>query len=525
MNNTAVIDTISTLEMRVYETNSVWLGVPLLLLMENAGKEVARVVATKLGGDVYGKEIIVFAGKGGNGGDGLVAARHLAAMGAKVYVLLLYDKLLISSPDTLFNLEIIERMDLNIKVEKIREPKKLKPYNVDVLIDAMLGTGVRGELREPIRSAVRIFNESNGLKIAIDVPTGVDPDTGKVSDIAVKADITVTMHRLKPGILRARDYSGEIVVAKIGIPVEAELYVGPGDVKYRIPRKPVDAHKGVGGRVLVVGGSKLYSGAPALSALAALRSGADLAFVLAPSSVARTIATFSPNLIVHSVDGEVFNLKDIGSLREALLAFRPYAIVLGPGLGLSEETREFVVEALKTIISLNKTVVVDADALKHIANVNIELGGRAILTPHLGEALILLGRKDAVKDNGLKERINICKSISEKYNAIVLLKGPVDVICNREKYRLNRTGNPGMSVGGTGDVLTGIVAALIARGVDPYYAAQVAAYINGKAGDMAFKNFGERITALDLIEYIPKVFLEAEEYPYRRLVLYDKHNS
>ncbi len=525
MNNTTVIDTISTLEMRVYEANSVWLGVPLLLLMENAGKEVARVVTAKLGGDIHGKEIIVFVGKGGNGGDGLVAARHLAAMGAKVYVLLLYDKSLISSPDTLFNLEIIERMDLNVKVEKIREPKKLKPYNVDVLIDAMLGTGVRGELREPIRSAVRIFNESNGLKIAIDVPTGIDPDTGKVSDIAVRADITVTMHRLKPGLLRARDYSGEIVVAKIGIPVEAELYVGPGDVKYRIPRKPVDAHKGVGGRVLVVGGSKLYSGAPALSALAALRSGADLAFVLAPSSVARTIAVFSPNLIVHSADGEVFSLKDIDSLREALLAFRPHAIVLGPGLGLSEETREFVIEALKTIISSNKNVVVDADALKHIANVNIEFGGRAVLTPHLGEALILLGRKDVVKDSRLKERINICKSISEKYNAIVLLKGPVDVICNREKYRLNRTGNPGMSVGGTGDVLTGIVAALIARGVDPYYAAQVAAYINGRAGDMAFKNFGERITALDLIEYIPKVFLEAEEYPYRRLVLYDKHNS
>ncbi len=520
-----VTNVISVKDMRVYEVNAVWLGIPLLLLMENAGREVAQVIRQKLGGDLNGKEIVVFVGRGGNGGDGLVAARHLVAMGGNVSIILLYDPLLISSPDTLLNMKIIEKMDTSIKVIKVKEPDKLKPFNADALIDAMLGVGVRGKLREPIRTAVKIFNESTGLKVAVDVPTGVDPDTGKVADEAVKADVTITMYKLKPGLIIARKYVGEIVVAEIGIPPEAEIYVGPGDVKYRVPKKPVNAHKGVGGRVLVIGGSKLYSGAPALAAFAALRSGADLAFIVAPETVAKTIASFSPNLIVHDVKGEFFSPRNIVDLKEILAATRPQSIILGPGIGLSEETKEFVLEALDMLLKLGKSIVIDADALKHIAGTNIKLNEKTVLTPHMGELSKLLGVKYEDDTNDVNVRVKLCSEVSLKYNTVTLLKGPIDVICYKENYRLNKTGNPGMSVGGTGDVLTGIVAALMARGVDPYYAAQVAAYINGRAGDIAFQEFGERITAFDLVNYIPKVFIEVEEYPYKKTVLYDKQNS
>ncbi len=518
----SITDIVSVKDMRVYEVNAVWLGIPLLLLMENAGKEVAHVVCNKLGGDLRNKEIVVFVGRGGNGGDGLVAARHLAAMGARVTIKLLYDPLMISSPDTLFNMRLIDRID-SIRVEKVKDIERLKPLSADALIDAMLGVGVRGPLRDPIKTAVKVFNESKGLKVAIDVPSGVDPDTGETADEAVIADVTVTMHKVKPGLIKAKKYVGELVVAEIGIPPEAEIYVGPGDVKYRVPKKPTDAHKGVGGRVLVVGGSELYSGAPALSALSALRTGADLAFIMAPGSVARTIASYSPNLIVYGTGNNFFTEQDIDSLKNIVERTRPHAVIIGPGIGLHEETKVFVIKAIGFLKSLNKYMIIDADALKHIAGAHLELS-KSVLTPHLGELLKLLELEsnNIAQTDNINVRIELCKRASEKYKSIILFKGHIDIICNGSKYRLNRTGNPGMSVGGTGDVLTGIIAALIARGMDPYYAAQVAAYINGRAGDLAFNDYGERITALDIINYVPKVFLEAEEYPYKRIVLYDK---
>ncbi len=522
-----VIDTVSVKDMRVFEANAVWLGIPLLLLMENAGKEIAQLIKKKMGGDLYGREIIVFVGRGGNGGDGLVAARHLASMGGKVTIILLYDPSLISSPDTLLNMKIIKNLNQSVNLVIVKDPGKLKPFDTDVLVDAMLGVGVRGSLREPIRTAVKVFNSSTGLKIAVDVPTGIDPDTGSAADEAVRADVTVTMHKLKPGLIIAREYVGELVIAEIGIPPEAEIYVGPGDVKYRVPRKPVNAHKGVGGRILVIGGSKLYSGAPALAALAALRSGADLAFVAAPESVAKTIASFSPNLIVHSVKGEFFSQRNIVELKEILKTTRPHSVVLGPGIGLNEETRDFVIEALEVLLKLDKNVVVDADALKHVAHTKIKLNEKIILTPHLGEVLRLLGieHKTQTYINDIDYRIELCRKVTSEYNTVTILKGPIDVICYKEKYRLNKTGTPGMSVGGTGDVLTGIVAALLARGLSPYQAAQIATFVNGRAGEISSREFGERITALDLVDKIPQVFMEADEYPYKVICLYDKQNS
>ncbi len=509
--NSFIEETILTRDMKAYEINATWLGLPLLLLMENAGKSIADYVKRKFRGELHGKKVIVFVGKGGNGGDGLVVARHLASMGANVNVILLYSEKEIEHPDTQINLNIVKRMDKSIKIMYLKNIED--SMEADVLIDAMLGVGIKGSLREPVRSAVRIFNESSGLKIAVDVPTGVDPDTGKVADIAVKADVTITFHKLKPGLIKAQEYVGEIVVADIGLPKEAELYVGPGDVKVRVPRKPYNAHKGIGGRVVVIGGSHLYTGAPALAALASLRTGADLAFVIAPSRASKIISSYSPNLIVRSVEGEFFEESHVDSVYNIITSLRPHSVVIGPGLGLEESTRTFTMEIIDRLSKDNsiKGIVVDADALKHISTSKRSLSDKFVLTPHLREALMLIGLESS--SDKVEERIKICNSVSKNYKAAVLLKGYIDVICLEEKYRLNKTGTPGMSVGGTGDVLSGIIAALIARGMSPYEAAQVAAYINGRAGEIASLSKGERIVASDLLDTIPQVFIEVEKYP------------
>lgn len=500
----------SVRDIRAYEINAVWLGLPLLMLMENAGRSIADYITRKLGGDVQGKSIVVFVGKGGNGGDGLVAARHLASRGAKVIVVLLYRENEIEHPDTLFNLKIVKSMDRTVKITRLEAVKD--PFESDILIDAMLGVGVKGKPREPIASAIRLFNKSRGFKISVDVPTGVDPDTGNVADIAVKADATITFHKLKPGLIKAREYVGEVIVANIGLPPEAEIYVGPGDVKVRVRRKPPNAHKGMGGRVLVIGGSELYTGAPALAALASLRAGADLAFVIAPKRAANIIASYSPNIISHSVEADNFIPEVIDKVIKQIGKLKPHSIIIGPGLGLSNETREFTIKLIEYLASMDiRGIVIDADALKHIANTRVDLKGKAILTPHRRELSILL---NVDVEDSLDDKICKCIEASRKYNAVVLLKGQIDVICFKDMYRLNKTGTPAMSVGGTGDVLSGVVVALLARGLTPYEAAQVAAYINGRAGEIVSETYGERITATDLLDAIPKVFIEADKYPY-----------
>lgn len=501
----------------MYETNSVWLGVSLQMLMENAGKSLADVVSTRLG-DLHDRNITVFVGKGGNGGDGLVAARHLVSRGASANVVLLYKKSEIRNKPALVNLEIIEKLaetlPEKIRILSIADLQGLKSLDSDVLIDAMLGTGIRGRPREPLMTAIELFNNSKGLKVAVDTPSGLNPDTGDTAGgVAVKADITVTMHYVKPGLLKeeAREYVGELIVAEIGIPLAAEVLVGPGDVKYMLPEKPSDAHKGIGGRVLIIGGSSMYAGAPALAGLAALRTGSDLAFVAAPESIADVIASFSPNLIVHGVSGERFSPEHIEDVLGILGRTRATTVVVGPGMGLANDTKAFTIELLRRLVLDDNIygVVVDADALKHLSSEKMDLRGKAVLTPHAGELGIILGVE---KPLGAKAREQMALNASTKYNAVVLLKGVVDYICWKDKCRRNITGNRGMSTGGTGDVLSGIIAALIARRVDPFEAACIAAFINGVAGDMAYEEYGERLVATDLLDKIPKVIKKYKEW-------------
>jgi NAD(P)H-hydrate epimerase len=334
--------------------------------------------------------------------------------------------------------------------------------------------------------------------MAVDVPTGIDSDTGEVLGNAVKADLTVTFHQTKNGLEKAKRYTGELVIGDIGLPSELEHFAGPGDVLLASkPRNPT-AHKGDFGRLLVIGGSEVYSGAPALVSLAAMRTGVDLVYLATPQKNAYEISSMSPDLITIKLDGK--NLKPSN-----LETLKPYlsnvdVVAIGPGIGLAPETQEFIKAVIDEAERVGKPLLLDADGLKAFAKFKRPLKIPLVLTPHEREYTILTG--ETLTEN-IEERVLSIQQTAKKLNATVLLKGKVDIICNAEKSKLNFTGNPGMTVGGTGDVLSGIVAGLMALHVDSFEAAVAGAFVNGAAGDRVADDIGYHMVATDIIEWIP----------------------
>ena len=226
---------VTASEMAAIDENSEWLGVPRALLMENAGAWVARIAYQWLGG-AAGKKIVIFCGTGNNGGDGFAAARHLAGLGAEVHVVLIGDPRKIRTPEAKANYDVLCSMRESVKLSTIRAVEELEEVrgeleDAEAVIDGIFGTGIRGEIREPWRSAIRLINSAKGLRIAVDIPSGMDPDTGEVRDLCVNANVTVTFHRPKAGMPAAADYCGELVIAPIGIPPEAEIVMGPGNAR------------------------------------------------------------------------------------------------------------------------------------------------------------------------------------------------------------------------------------------------------------------------------------------------------
>jgi len=490
------VQTISSLEMRILEENSEYLGVSKHILMENAGRGVAEF-CRKILGDRNVK-VVVVAGPGNNGGDGFVAARYLARF-YKVTVFLLAKPNEIRTFEAKENWGILEKMKLSVKLYYGYDLEKLKSLlkKADLIIDAIFGTGLKGEVREPYRTAIEYINEAGKKIVAVDVPSGLNPDTGEIHGVAVKASYTVTFHRVKRGLEKRREYTGEVNVVDIGIPPEAELIVGPGDVVAVIKPRDAYAKKGDFGRILVIGGSEEYSGAPALAALSAMRTGADIVVVAAPSSVADVIRGFSPALIVRKLCGRNLSVEDVEKL--LALSNRMDSIVLGPGLGTGEETREAVISYVSQL--KEKPLVIDADALKILAERLDLISNRlVVLTPHAGEFKILFG-VNVPRD--VEARAELVKSKASEHKVTILLKGHEDIISDGERVKINYTGNPGMTVGGTGDVLTGVLATFLAWSKKPFLSASAAAFINGLAGDLAVRDLGFHITALDLIGRIP----------------------
>jgi ADP-dependent NAD(P)H-hydrate dehydratase / NAD(P)H-hydrate epimerase len=484
--------------MMILDVNSEYLGVSTLQLMENAGRSIADEIGLRFG---KGSSVVIYGGTGRNGGDGMVTARHLASRGFNVTYRLVGETSAITDSATANNWRTLKAMPSTVKIEELRDSTSLSESESDVLVDALLGTGVRGKLRQPMMRAVEVINASRGFKVAVDVPTGIDSDTGEILGQAVRANLTVTLHSLKKGFLKAKKFCGEVKVADIGIPPEAADFAGPGDVKDVVLRRSPEAHKGEFGRLLVIGGSEIYSGAPTLVALAAYRAGTDLVFVATPEKTAQAISSISPNLITLKLPGENLTSSHIGLLRDHFE--KASAIAVGPGLGTNRQTVSAIRKIVTLAIQREKPLLLDADGLNALGVMRKKLfDGLAVITPHAGEFQAVSGN---VPSRDPKTRSDQVKEFASKSGAIVLLKGHTDIISDGVRVKLNNTGNPGMTVGGTGDVLSGIVAGLMAQGIESFRAAVAGAFINGAAGDLAEEKTGDHLVATDLLEHVPRI--------------------
>lgn len=492
---------LTSREMRAVELNAAYLGVSRLQLMENAGRAVADVVRER---SEPGSRIAIACGLGGNGGDGFVAARHLAGAGYHVEVLLLGSSEGISSVEALINWSVLQQMRSSISLIEIRDSAHIKPLEADAIVDALIGTGVSGVLASPFNEMVQAINASEGLKIAVDVPTGVESDTGDVHGVAVRANITITFHKQKVGFEKAGEYLGDLVVCPIGIPPEAELFAGPGDVYVVSRRRTPNSRKGDFGRLLVVGGSETYSGAPALTAMGAYATGVDLVYVAAPETAASIIAGFGPNMITVKLKGSRLTPRNIRQLQPFLE--RVDAVAIGPGLGLHDETVEAADTLIGWVDGLRLPTLIDADALKAFARRRRKIEAPAVFTPHSGEFEILTGKKVSRR---FEDQGRVVRDEAATLGATILLKGSVDIVSDGTRTRYNWTGNPGMTVGGTGDVLSGVTSALMAMGSQPFEAAVAGAFINGAAGDAAYEEKGYHLAPTDLVERIPKIIENA----------------
>ena len=489
---------ITSREMRALELNSEYYGVSRLQLMENAGRSVADEIASRFKPNEA--RVAVFCGSGGNGGDGFVAARHLTCLGFKVDVILAGSSSKIVDNEARRNWLALQTLKNTITLHEVYDSTLIPKVEAEVVVDALLGIGLKGTLRPPILQLVEKINEMKAFCVSVDVPTGINSDSGEVLGDAVKADVTVTFHKTKPGLAKAKEYTGEIIVRDIGLPNEFERFAGPGDVSLVVKPRPAEAHKGDFGRLLVVGGSEVFSGAPALVAFAALRTGVDLTYIAAPHKTARAISSMSPDLITVKLEGEHLNPRNTPVIKRYLEAST--AVVMGPGLGLHKETRDAVKEIIKLIQREKIPLLLDADGLKAFAEFKRKVGLPLVLTPHAGEYQILTGRK-LPKD--LEKRAAEVQKTARKLGAVILLKGHVDVISDGKRVKFNFAGNPGMTVGGTGDVLSGIVGAFLAQRVDPFEAAVAGAFINGAAGDFVRSEKGYHMVPTDILEWIPRV--------------------
>jgi ADP-dependent NAD(P)H-hydrate dehydratase / NAD(P)H-hydrate epimerase len=488
---------ISSREMRALEANAEYFGISLLQLMENAGRSVAHEVTSRCSKD---KKVAILCGLGGNGGDGFVAARHLLVAGYNVSVFLVGRSKDINHEAALKNWEILQALQAQVRLIEVTDSSAIPNVDADIVVDALLGTGTKGKLKAPVFQVVEYINSLNAYKIAVDVPTGIDSDTGEVLGTAVKANLTITFYKIKQGLKEAKKYVGELAVKDIGLPQILEQYAGPGDVFLAKAPRTSSAHKGDFGRLLVIGGSEVYSGAPALVSLGALRTGVDLVYAAAPSKAAQAISSISPDLITIKLEGDNLNPKSLETLRPYLKLVD--AVAMGPGIGLTSETADFVKLCVNEVEKAGKPLLLDADGLKVFASFKRALKVPLVLTPHAGEYTILTNETLPQEP---EERALVVQKTAKKLGAVILVKGKVDVVCDANRVKLNFTGNAGMTVGGTGDVLSGIVGGLMAQRVDPFEAAVAGAFVNGAAGDFVASEIGFHMVATDIIDWIPKV--------------------
>jgi NAD(P)H-hydrate epimerase len=465
-------------------------GISGNILMERAGEAAFNALRETW---PEAKRIAVLCGVGNNGGDGYVIARLAQEQGLDVSVLQVGDAARLGG-DALAALQRLHGVDVS---PANYDEQDLDDY--DVLVDALLGTGLSGEVRSPFMLAINAINDSNTPVLAVDCPSGLDVDTGMPCGLAVKADCTITFIGMKRGLLtgEASDYCGRILFDDLKLPTAvyerlkpAASRIGYLTLRTLLPRRKRASHKGDYGHVLIVGGNFGMTGAARLAGEAALRAGAGLVSIATRKEHAAVLNCGRPELMCHGTEN--------GEALKSLSA-KASVIVIGPGLGQDDWAQEMLAMA----VARNLPLVADADALNLLAQIDLPRQ-HWVLTPHPGEAARLLGQ---TTKGVCKDRFLCLNSLAEKYDATVVLKGAGTLVQSKGGLPgVCGGGNPAMASGGMGDVLTGIIAGLIAQGLELSDAAELGVCLHRKAADMATRGIGERgLLASDLMPSIRRL--------------------
>ncbi len=486
-------------------------AIPSLLLMESAGRSVVETIEREIG-SLRSKSLLIFCGKGNNGGDGFVAARYALHSGAEVTVVLLSNPTEFTG-DLKTNFDILRRSSHH-HLRIVRSfSASFRSVHYDGIVDAMFGISFHGALTGEYAKIAKWINaQRKSFVVAVDISSGCNATTGEVQTIAVKADVTVTMGRPKTGMFlgKGTEHSGKIAVVDIEIPSvplkrnSATFLVEEDDVIEQLPRRPRTANKNSAGKIFVLAGSKGLTGAALLSSSSALKSGAGLVVLGIPekvfSSIARRTLEVMPMPLPSTADG-TFALAALPQIYKRI-AWAD-VVILGPGISLNAETKKVVHDI---VLHSAKPLVIDADGLNALSeDVPLLLKRKSkpvILTPHIGEfsRLVKLPPEE-IETN----KLEIARSFAKRFNVVLVLKGAPTVIAaaNGTAF-INSTGNAGMATAGSGDVLSGIVAALLGQKMEPTAAAFASVFIHGMAGDIAALKIGEMgMVAGDIAHTIP----------------------
>ena len=506
---------VTAAQMTALEQESERQGVSTDTLMENAGLRVAES-ARKLMGGAAGKRVLVLVGSGNNGADGLVTARHLRRWGAEVLAYVVTRR-----PDLDPKMDLAVEYDVTIATASADPDLRSLDGTVaacDLIIDAILGTGRSRPLTGPAKDVVSRLRRSTASPptiMAMDLPTGLNSDTGEVDPAGIMADVTVTLGRPKVGLLTFPGAAsvGRLEVADIGLPrgleterdIDLEMLT-PEWVRGRLPARPANSHKGTFGHSLVVAGSRNYVGAACLAAQAAVRAGAGLATLAAPQNIHPIVASKLTEVIhLPLPDDEEGRMHPDGAAVIHGVLDRYDSVLFGCGMGLSDGTTAFLEGLLVTNPLNHKPTVIDADGLNNLARIPDwwnHLTGSTVLTPHPGEMATLTGTSIAEVQ---KDRVDCARRWAAHWGVAVALKGALTVIADPGGLvRISPFANPGLASGGTGDVLTGVIAGLMAQGLSPFDAACCGVFLHGLAAETVVRERGNTgVLASDLVERLP----------------------
>jgi hydroxyethylthiazole kinase-like uncharacterized protein yjeF len=513
----------TALQMAAVDAETIAGGTSGLDLMERAGREIVQRMLRMFPGLAPPARVVICCGKGNNGGDGLVMARLLAGLGFDVTVMLLGlpEEL---SADARAN---HERLPAGVTVAIVPRSEWAQRWreicrDADLAVDAVFGTGIQLPVRGPYVPLFGVFNEHIVPVLAVDIPSGVCGDSGRVEPVAVRADATITVGLPKLGLLLppGRDHCGELAIVDIGFAIEVierhtpELhYLDRETYAGLLPRRASDAHKYRCGTLLVVAGSRAYGGAAVLAGLGALRSGAGLVTVAVPECVEIPTRSNLPEALIAPLPVTAGGtLAPVPETELTALLSRKHALAIGPGMGEWAETDRFLVDLLP---KLPLPLVVDADGLSAFGRSKVApcfSAPEVVLTPHAGELARLLGVKPAEVE---KRRLELAAELASRWGVVLLLKGSPTLIAEpRGTVTINPVGDDALAHGGTGDVLTGLVGGLLAQGCRAHDAALLGAYLHGLAGQIASESISRRsVLAREIAEALGEAFASLEDLP------------